>query len=99
MNRHIQALSLLLVGLPLLFGQTNGPFAVKTLAGSYSIGDGGPATAALLVEPAAVTTDSTGNLYIADGNTNGVRKVSNSFINPYSAYGFVDVKMDSSGNL
>jgi sugar lactone lactonase YvrE len=38
-------------------------------------GDGGPATAATLVGPDAVTVDSAGNLYIADQGSSVVRKV------------------------
>lgn len=38
-------------------------------------GDGGPATAALLNSPWGVATDGSGNLYIADGGNNRIRKV------------------------
>ena len=38
-------------------------------------GDGGLATAAQLTYPNGVATDATGNLYISDAITNGVRKV------------------------
>jgi len=38
-------------------------------------GDNGPATSALLSEPAAVAVDAQGNLYIADTSNNNVRKV------------------------
>jgi len=38
-------------------------------------GDGGPATAAVFNQPAAVATDSFGNVYIGDGGNNRVRKV------------------------
>lgn len=48
---------------------TNGP--------GYS-GDGGPATAALVNNPNAVTLDAGGNLYIADTGNNAVRKVDTS---------------------
>jgi sugar lactone lactonase YvrE len=51
---------------------------VSTLAGNgisgYS-GDGGPATAAQLNNPAGVAFDSSGNVYIADYKNNRVRKV------------------------
>ena len=39
-------------------------------------GDGGPAIAAALNSPGALAFDSTGNLYIADGGNNRIRKVS-----------------------
>ena len=38
-------------------------------------GDGGPATKAMLKNPAAITFDSKGNLYIADMGNNRIRKV------------------------
>jgi sugar lactone lactonase YvrE len=39
-------------------------------------GDGGPATSALLDAPVAVTLDSSGNLFVSDGNNLRIRKVS-----------------------
>ena len=49
---------------------------VTTLAGTATtVGDGGPSPQALLVSPAGVAVDSTGNLYIADLVENRVRKV------------------------
>jgi uncharacterized protein (TIGR03437 family) len=53
---------------------------ITTVAGTagafgYS-GDGGPATAAELSEPWAVTVDAAGNLYIADSVNGRIRKVS-----------------------
>ena len=38
-------------------------------------GDGGPATKAMLKNPAAIVFDSEGNLYIADMGSNLIRKV------------------------
>lgn len=43
--------------------------------GSGNSGDGGPATLATFTAPRAVAVDNAGNLYIADGNVNRVRKV------------------------
>jgi hypothetical protein len=48
-----------------------------TGVGGFS-GDTGPATSAQLNGPSAVAIDTTGNLYIADGNNFRVRKVSTS---------------------
>ena len=58
---------------------------ITTLAGTFlgfnvidptpSKGDGGPATDAHLNVPLGVATDATGNVYIADGGNNIVRKV------------------------
>jgi uncharacterized protein (TIGR03437 family) len=56
---------------------------VATLAGDphqLAIGDGGPATSALLLQPSAVALDSAGNLYIADSGTGRVRQVSGSSV-------------------
>ncbi len=51
---------------------------ISTIAGigtnAYS-GDGGPATAAELNRAGSVALDGAGNLYIADGNNNVIRKV------------------------
>ena len=52
---------------------------ITTYAGNGargSLGDGGQATAAQLVDPAGVAFDAAGNLYIADQYGNRIRKVS-----------------------
>jgi sugar lactone lactonase YvrE len=52
---------------------------IQTIAGddyTHAIGDGGSATAAELLEPAALSLDSAGNTLIADTGTQRVRKVS-----------------------
>jgi sugar lactone lactonase YvrE len=49
---------------------------ITTIAGSgSSLGDGGPATLAQLVNPRGLTMDSGGNLYIADMGSYRVRRV------------------------
>jgi trimeric autotransporter adhesin len=52
---------------------------ISTVAGSSSAGafggDGGPATAAFLNQPAAVAFDGSGNMYITDNINNRIRKV------------------------
>ena len=51
---------------------------ISTYAGSnqgQSLGDGGPATSAVLKNPASVAVDAAGNLYIADPMTDRVREV------------------------
>jgi uncharacterized protein (TIGR03437 family) len=57
----------------------NSQGVVSTAAGTgvecFS-GDGGPALAAQLNQPAAVTLDASGNLYIADSHNHRIRKVS-----------------------
>ena len=47
-----------------------------TASANSPVGDGGPATSAVLGYPAAVAVDAVGNLYIADTENNRVRKVS-----------------------
>jgi uncharacterized protein YjdB/sugar lactone lactonase YvrE len=54
---------------------------ITTIAGngtSGSGGDGGPATAAQLIEPGGLAIDASGNIYIADLGSNKIRKVSTS---------------------
>jgi len=58
------------------FGQpANYPYAVKTLAGSNPLGDGGLATQALLFSPSTVALDGLGNTYILDSSNYRIRKV------------------------
>jgi hypothetical protein len=54
---------------------TNG--IINTIAGGYNdeLGDGGPATNAVLNNPQEVALDATGNLFIADDGNDLVRKV------------------------
>jgi len=59
-------------GLP----QVSVHWSVTTLAGSDWVGDQGPATQALLFQAEGVTTDSAGNLYIAEAQGHRVRQVS-----------------------
>jgi trimeric autotransporter adhesin len=51
---------------------------IQTVAGDdylTSVGDGGPATSAILENPAGLALDASGNLYIADSGNNRVRRV------------------------
>ncbi len=51
---------------------------ITTMAGtgeSGSSGDGGPATAAAIDSPAAITVDPTGNVYFSDDASNTVRRI------------------------
>ena len=56
---------------------------ISTLAGMGNggfSGDGGPATSALMIGPLDVSTDQSGNLFIADSQNNRIRKVTPSGI-------------------
>ena len=58
--------------------------------GGFS-GDGGPATSARLSQPVGVAVDSSGNIYIADGNNNRVRMVA-------ASTGFISTVAGSGGS-
>jgi uncharacterized protein (TIGR03437 family) len=57
------------------FSQT---YTVTALAGSDWIGDGGPATQALLFQAEGIAVDPLGNLYIADAQAHRIRQISSS---------------------
>lgn len=69
------------------FGQQ---YVISTIAGNgasgYS-GDSGPAAAAQLSFPGGIAVDSSGNLYIADGGNNRVRKISGGTITTVAGNG------------
>jgi uncharacterized protein (TIGR03437 family) len=50
-------------------------YGIETVAGSASIGDGGPATAAQIGAIQGIATDRFGNLYLSDTNHHRVRKI------------------------
>jgi uncharacterized protein (TIGR03437 family) len=63
---------------------------VTPVAGSETTGfggDNGPATSALLSQPSDTAVDSLGNIYIADGPNNRIRKVSNGVITTVAGSG------------
>ena len=53
-------------------------YIISTAAGSGWIGDGGPATLAILRQPGGVAADNRGNLYIAETGGHRVRKLDRS---------------------
>jgi uncharacterized protein (TIGR03437 family) len=80
--------------------QTSYPYVINTLAGTYPLGNGGSATSALLQFPNAVAVDASGNMYIADGYMDGIRKVSvGGTITAFSSVYAQDLKVDSAGNV
>ena len=68
---------------------------ITTVAGGGSaLGDGGPATSALLSLPYGVAVDSAGNLYIADAGANRIRKVSSGTISTVAGNGTIGFSGD-----
>ncbi|MEO8051735.1 MAG: hypothetical protein ABI833_15055 [Acidobacteriota bacterium] len=57
-----------------LNGQSSG-YLISTVSGSGWIGDGGPATQAILRQPGGVGADASGNIYVAETGGHRVRKV------------------------
>jgi uncharacterized protein (TIGR03437 family) len=92
-----------LIGLvlaPLVEAQSSYPYAVNTLAGMSVLGDGGPATSALLEFPQSVVADSSGNIYIGDIGDGSIRVVNGSGTIKTFAFGVAaNMKIDSSGNI
>jgi uncharacterized protein (TIGR03437 family) len=71
---------------------------ITTVAGNGTQGfngDNGPATSAQLYDACGVAIDSVGNLYIADGNGNRVRKVSNGVITTVAGNGVAGFSGDN----
>jgi trimeric autotransporter adhesin len=77
--RSIAAATCIAAFLHLARGATGaGNYTIATIAGSDWVGDGGPATSAILIQAEGVLADGSGNLYIADAGDHRVRKVSSS---------------------
>jgi sugar lactone lactonase YvrE len=68
-------LSILAAAITALGQPANYPYALKTLAGSNPLGDGGLPTQALLLSPTAVALDGLGATYILDSGNYRIRKV------------------------
>jgi len=72
-----------------------GNFTIGTIAGSDWVGDGGPATSAILIQAEGVLEDGSGNLYIADAGDQRVRKVtSNGKVQTLAGTGIVGFSGD-----
>ena len=57
------------------YTQSAASYVSRNVAGVFPIGDGGPATSALLESPQAAVADANGVLYIADSGNGAIRKV------------------------
>jgi sugar lactone lactonase YvrE len=72
--------------------KVSGSGVITTVAGNGEggfAGDGGPATSAVLANPAGVAVDSSGNLYLVDFDTGRARKItSDGIINTLAGNGF-----------
>jgi uncharacterized protein (TIGR03437 family) len=76
MRRTLTVLSSLTLLCALSFAQSaNYPYVVKNFAGTWPLGDGGPAASSILYYPKAVAPDNSGNVYILDAFNFRVRKV------------------------
>ncbi len=51
-------------------------YRIDALVGAYTLGDGGPATSAGLVQPEFARFDSAGNMYVSDLSNFRIRKIS-----------------------
>ncbi|MBI3679153.1 MAG: hypothetical protein HY235_01925 [Acidobacteria bacterium] len=50
-------------------------YVIQTVAGTYSLGDNGPARDAMLFGPRAMCIDRAGNIYVADERNSRIRKI------------------------
>src|SRR5215831_13234931 len=83
----------------LAWGQ-NYPYVINTLAGVNPLGDGGPASSALLEYPNALAVDAGGNLYISDSINGRIRLIApNGSISSFLTKAVVDMKTDAAGNI
>jgi uncharacterized protein (TIGR03437 family) len=102
MRRLSATLTLLIALAWAATAQTTYPYIIRTFAGSFPLGDGGPASSALLYYPSAAVPDSGGNLYILDSGNYRVRKVTAdgriSTIASLPLYGY-DMKRAADGSL
>ena len=51
-------------------------YRIDAFAGAYTLGDGGPATSAGLVQPEFARFDGAGNMYVSDLSNFRIRKIS-----------------------
>ncbi len=84
----------------LLPAQVVPSFVVRTVAGSYPLGDGGAATSALLEFPSGVAVDSSGNVFVADASNLRIRTIAaDGTITTFLEYFASGISFDKAGNL
>ncbi len=75
-------------------------YAIQTVAGSFPLGNGGPAAQALLQTPGSVTADRAGTVFLTDSATTGIRAVLPSgVIQSFSDFPAATVFAEADGNL
>jgi uncharacterized protein (TIGR03437 family) len=100
---RLHAWTLVLLSGAALHAQTaNYPYILKHIAGTLTIGDGGPATAAYLLSPNSAVLDAAGNLYVLDSGHGSIRKVTtdgkiNTLVSGLPTG--IDVKLGGDGNF
>ena len=99
-NSTLALLTVLLSSLALQ-AQPASSYVSRTIAGIFPLGEGGPATEALLESPQAVAADLSGTLYIADTGNGLIRRVSGGVISTVARFTetIYDLKLDASGTL
>src|SRR5436305_110193 len=102
MSRTLVLLSCVVATAICAFGQNTYPYYVKNIAGSFPLGDGGPAVSALLYYPRAAIADGAGNIFILDSRNYRIRKVTAagtiSTLANLSLYGW-NMKLGPDGSL
>ena len=99
-NSTLALLTVLLSSLALQ-AQPASSYVSRTIAGIFPLGEGGPATEALLESPQAVAADLSGTMYIADTGNGLIRRVSGGAISTVARFTetIYDLKLDASGTL
>ena len=94
-------LPVLLALFSMAYAQGNRPYVIDTFAGHYPLGDGGPATEALLNLPESALPGPDGRLYIADKGNSRIRVIATdgTISTLIDEIGARDLALDEQGNL
>jgi len=100
LSLSLRILLITLAGAGLSWGQFIAPYVISTVAGVYSLGDGGPAASAMLELPESVAVDKDGTIYIGEAAIGRIRKITPSgVISTLEEVSALDLKPDGKGNL